>query len=327
MLVSVYLPTRNRVELLQRAVESVLAQTYRKIELIVVDDASSDGTNDYLCRRANSDPRLIVIRNSEQRGASASRNTAILKSKGKFLTGLDDDDGFLPERIKTFVEYWNVLASKGLRPSCLYTQEVWLRHGMPYLTTEKKSFVDAREMFESNYVGNQIFAPRNHFIGAGLFDEKMPAWQDLEFFIRVLKRFGRAYLLDRVTYFYDATSGDRISSEEKRIREAFEILVRSHSISDASQCRALFLQIFQRNYNVPPGVEDWMRFLRWGGWPKGLLRLMRATVANRAPKPLPLGFKSARNGTGQTKKIDSPAAYECNNRGNSNGWSSRRYGR
>lgn len=290
MLVSVYMPTRNRVELLRRAVDSVLAQTYRDIELIVVDDASSDGTDDYLRRRANTDPRLIVIRNSEPRGAPASRNAAILKSRGTFLTGLDDDDGFLPERVKTFVEYWNVLTSKGVRPSCLYAQEVWLRNGAPYLTTQKKSFVDAGEMFERNYIGNQIFAPRSYFIDAGLFDEKMPAWQDLEFFIRVLERFGKAYLLDKVTYFYDTTSRDRISLQEKRIRNAFEIIVDSHSLSDASQCKALFLQIFQKNYNISPSLKDWMRFLCWGGWPKGLLRLLRATITNRSHGSLSWDF-------------------------------------
>lgn len=287
MLVSVYLPTHNRVQQLALAVESVLSQTYDPIELIVVDDASSDGTAEFLRQRARADCRLKVIDNATPRGAPASRNLGIMQSRGEFVTGLDDDDEFQRDRIEAFVEGWNRLMARGIKASCLYAQEVWTRNGAPYRTTRKKSVVAAPDLFEENYIGNQIFAPRDYLVGAGLFDERLPAWQDLEFFMRVLQVYGPAYLVDRVTYLYDATPrGDRISEQPNRVRTAFELVAEKHGRSDAAQLRALFLQVFHSDYRIPPRLADWTRFLSWGGRRRGVTRLLRATIGNRLRRML-----------------------------------------
>jgi glycosyltransferase involved in cell wall biosynthesis len=287
LFVSIYLPTRNRVERLTRAVESVLSQTYNPIELIVIDDASSDGTAEFLRRRASADHRLRVVRNTDSKGAPVSRNIGIIGSKGTFATGLDDDDEFLPDRIEAFVDLWARLTARGIKPSCLYAQEIWTRNGTSCRITRKKPVVTASEMFEGNCIGNQIFAPRDHFIQAGLFDEKLPAWQDLEFFMRVLKEFGPAYLVDKPTYSYDATPrGDRISEQPGKVRKAFELVASKHARNNAAQARALFLLIFQSGYQIPPGLADWIRFLSWGGRPKGFVRLLRATIGNRLRRML-----------------------------------------
>lgn len=288
MLVSVYMPTRNRVNLLGKAIDSVLAQTYKAIEVIVVNDASSDGTEDYLRSRAQVEPRLVHLNNAEPRGAPASRNIAIRASRGAFVTGLDDDDEFLPERIAAFVEYWNLLTSKGLRPSCLYAQDIWLSNGVQCHVSQKRGSVSADDLFRGNDIGNQIFAPRAHFIDAGLFDEQLPAWQDFEFFIRMVQCFGTAHLLDMPTYCFDATPRpDRISSQERKIRVALEIVTDKHSSGIEWKQKALFLQLFGDGYNVPPRSSDWIRVLRWGLWPKGVLRLLRST-ANRGKKHPPV---------------------------------------
>jgi|HubBroStandDraft_3_1064219.scaffolds.fasta_scaffold02275_7 glycosyltransferase involved in cell wall biosynthesis len=281
MLVSIYLPTRNRVDLLQKAVDSALAQTYRDIELIVVNDASTDGTEEYLRRKAQIDSRLIHLSNSKPQGAPTSRNLAISRSSGAFVTGLDDDDEFHPERIGAFVEYWTLLTSRGTTPACLYSQDIWLNNGVQYRTTQKRSFIEAKELFEYNYIGNQIFAPREHFITVGLFDEQLPAWQDLELLIRLLRQFGRAHLLDMPTYLFDMTlRPDRISSQERKIRAAFEIVAKKHSEKDAAKQLTLFLQMFQHGYNISPSLGDWLKFFRFRKFPKGLLRMINSTIAN-----------------------------------------------
>jgi glycosyltransferase involved in cell wall biosynthesis len=279
-LVSVYIPTRNRVGLLEKAVKSVLSQTYENIELIVVNDASTDDTERFLLRVAKLDPRLTYVSNSRPRGAPASRNIAIQKSGGVFVTGLDDDDEFLPERIGAFVDYWALLIRCGVRPACLYAQDIWVQNGLRHHTTRKKSSVTAEQLLDYNYIGNQIFAPKAHFIGAGLFDENLPAWQDLDLLIRLLQCFGQAHLLDMATYLFDATPRpDRISSQEKKIRKAFELVAEKHSQGSALLRKTLFLQMFQDGYDISPGAADWLRFLRFGQHPKGLLRMARATLS------------------------------------------------
>lgn len=93
-LISIYIPTHNRRKLLERAVKSVQQQTYLNIELIIVDDGSSDSTWDYLNDIANKNIR--IFKHEQPLGACAARNLAIKHAKGKFITGLDDDDEFQP---------------------------------------------------------------------------------------------------------------------------------------------------------------------------------------------------------------------------------------
>jgi glycosyltransferase involved in cell wall biosynthesis len=116
-LVSIYLPTHNRRRLLERAVDSVLNQTYRNIELIVVNDGSTDDTSPFLHEKCQLDQRLIPIINPTSLGPSKSRNIAVMAAKGTFITGLDDDDEFTPDRIARFVDYWDALASAGYTKS------------------------------------------------------------------------------------------------------------------------------------------------------------------------------------------------------------------
>lgn len=279
MLISVYMPTRNRVGILQNAVESVLGQSHENVELIVVDDASTDGTEDYLRSRAKRDPRLIYSRNATPLGAPASRNIAIRKALGAFVTGLDDDDQFLPRRLESFLSYWNLLNAAGIRPACLYAQDVWLKNGAHFRTTRKQSSVSAGELFEYNYIGNQVFAPRAYFLEAGLFDEQLPAWQDLEFLIRLLQTFGTGHLLDLPSYLFDATERpDRISLQEMKIRRAFALVSEKHAGHDPARKKTLFLQMFQDGYTIAPRGTDWSWYLQSGQFPKGLLRMVRATI-------------------------------------------------
>jgi glycosyltransferase involved in cell wall biosynthesis len=276
------MPTRNRVGLLANAIDSVFAQTYEDIELIVVNDASCDGTEEYLRRRAQGEARLTHLSNSGPRGASASRNVAILKSKGTFVTGLDDDDQFLPERIGAFIDYWKLLTSRGLRPSCLFSQEKWTRHGVPYAVTKKRGSVTADDLFEANLIGGQIFAPRSHYIEVGLFDEQLPAKQDLDMFMRILSRYGDAHLLDMATYLFDHTSRtDRISAQATKIRAAAEVLIKKHAADSPRKSQQLFLQTFSDYYGIYPNISDLTRLCHWGMSPGQIYRLLRATILRR----------------------------------------------
>jgi glycosyltransferase involved in cell wall biosynthesis len=90
--VSIILPTYNRADTIGRAVQSVLAQTFEDWELVVVDDGSSDGTQEVL---AGIDPRIRVLRQANA-GVGAARNTGLAAARGRLLTFLDSDDGWLP---------------------------------------------------------------------------------------------------------------------------------------------------------------------------------------------------------------------------------------
>jgi hypothetical protein len=103
-----------------------------------------------------------------------------------------------------------------------------------------------------------------------------------------LQRFGQAHLLDMPTYLFDATPRtDRISSQEKKIRKACELVAQKHAGTSPLKQKSLFLQVFQEGYDIRPGAADWLRFLRWGQYPKGLPAMVRATLARHSFSPAP----------------------------------------
>lgn len=280
MLVSVYIPTKDRVTSLASAVESILNQTYENIEVIVVNDGSTDGTEEYLADLCVRDSRVRAINNSNPCGAPAARNCAIKEARGYFVTGLDDDDYFLPERIAAFVAYWELLQKNGVQPSCLYSQDLIIESEGKTRKTKKPGYVEYEDLFAHNCLGNQIFSTRGNLIEAGLFDEALLAWQDLEFFMRVLKRFGPAHLLDMATQvFDDSPRPDRISQKSRtKIDRAFNQVVAKHAPTHGRARQQLFLQIFSPYYGFRPRISDWVALMRDGIWLAGILKMARASV-------------------------------------------------
>ncbi|WP_395019641.1 glycosyltransferase [Dongia sp.] len=285
MIVTVYIPTRNRQALVERAVNSVLGQDHREIELIVVDDGSTDTTPAYLKAAAAADPRMIALFNDKPMGAPVARNRAIAQARGEFVTGLDDDDAFAGNRISSFIAAWHDYAARGITPSGLYSHAVAMRAGTESLWKRPPS-AQYQDLFRLNVVGNQLFAPRAHYHGVGMFDEQLPAWQDLDLFIRILLKYGPAYLADAPSYLYDDEDrGDRISSKAERIRNAYARISAKHRDLDPRLNLALFMQIFQDGYDIWPDWHDLTHVL--GSRPtKGqvkriILKYLRAKMPRR----------------------------------------------
>lgn len=105
--VSVVIPTYKRPKYLKRALDSVLRQTYKNIEIIVVDDNNSDDEyrieTEKFMKKFN-DSRIKYIKHERNKNGSAARNTGIKNSSGKYITFLDDDDEFADQRIEKLVQ-------------------------------------------------------------------------------------------------------------------------------------------------------------------------------------------------------------------------------
>jgi beta-1,4-mannosyltransferase len=273
MLISVYMPTKNRVELLTRAVNSVLGQTHRDLELWVVDDGSTDGTVEYLQRASVADSRLHFIHNEQSMGAPRARNLAITRSSGEFITGLDDDDSFHEQRLEKLIAAWQRREGRGEKFSCLFTQDV-LQAGDHKEVSHKPPRVTYDDLFFYNTIGNQVFTKRASMIAAGLFDETMPAWQDLDMFMRLLRTCGPALLVDEPLYTLEvAQRDDRISASNARIEAAYARL--AAKVADHPQVlqQGLFLQRFGRLYGYGLRAEDLRRFWQFGLHTRTLKRL------------------------------------------------------
>ena len=109
-LISVIITTHNRNDLLRRAVQSILSQTYSKLEIIVVDDGSNPSAEEIIHSiDLPMGMKLSYFRHDTSRGACAARNTGIQASKGEYIIGLDDDDTYRPNRIE---KLYNVMSDE-----------------------------------------------------------------------------------------------------------------------------------------------------------------------------------------------------------------------
>jgi glycosyltransferase involved in cell wall biosynthesis len=96
--VSVIIPAYNRAETISRAINSVLGQSFKDIEIIVVDDGSTDGTSDVV--QQIGDARIQIIHQTHNQGAAAARNAGMKSARGKYIAWLDSDDEWLPDKLK-----------------------------------------------------------------------------------------------------------------------------------------------------------------------------------------------------------------------------------
>jgi glycosyltransferase involved in cell wall biosynthesis len=263
-LVSIYLPTRNRHALLAHAVRSALAQTYTNIELIVVNDGSTDQTVALLDQAQQNDRRLVPIHLEASVGPSAARNIAIKKARGAFVTGLDDDDEFVSDRIARFVEAWDTISASPPF-SCLFAQSVFVSNGKESVTNDRKDHVQFEDLFYHNYIGNQVFTTKDYLVKAGLFDEKLDAWEDLDLFMRLVQKFGEARLLNSPSYICDVSHDrDRISRNEPRIRRALDLILEKYPDLQPPLKQRLFLQMFSDYHGIRPSLSDFRRLVGWG---------------------------------------------------------------
>lgn len=222
-LVTVYIATHNRADLLIRAVESVLAQNYSKIELIVADDGSVDETYEKLLPFIESS-QVIYVKNDTPKGACVARNLAINIAKGVLITGLDDDDELLPNRVSHMVD----LFSTG-KYSCIAS---------PYVEVTPKGNISRKldcglvtldKLLHYNVIGNQVLTSTENLRAIGGFSPEMPAFQDYDTWVRLVAKFGPAYKSDEISYVWytDHISGRISQSSEKRIL-AFGLFFNKH---------------------------------------------------------------------------------------------------
>ena len=182
-LISVYIPTRNRSDLLKRAIDSVLMQTWLNYEIIVVDDSSDDSTPILLKKFSAAHNNIHVIRNDSSKGAAASRNIAIENAKGEFITGLDDDDYWRPKRLEKLMENFEEgysAATSNDRMDMGHKEIVW----------KKKPVLTLQDLLYYNQVGNQVLTRKKYIQEAGGYDESLYSAQDYDLWIRLAHDFG-----------------------------------------------------------------------------------------------------------------------------------------
>jgi Predicted glycosyltransferases len=189
ILVSAIIVTHNRLPLLKRAVKSVENQTYDNIELIVVDDASDDGTNIYGDELIKRGYKYLYIDKEHSKGGNHARNVGIKNSTGEYIALLDDDDYWKSYKTEKQVNYLNEHPEYGMVYSGL---------DFDYQNKLYNFSVYPNEIFSGDIVKNKTFwgpfcstitmmIRRNVLDEVGLFDENLTCWQEYELALRIIQ--------------------------------------------------------------------------------------------------------------------------------------------
>lgn len=183
-LVSTIIPTYNRPNLLKRTIKSVLNQTYRNIEAVVVDDCSLKGNskkNQDIIKSLNSN-KIIYIRNEKNMGPNYSRNEGIRNANGAFIALLDDDDYFLPKKIEKQMKAMSKYPNVGLVICSILDH----RMGMTHIRGAIDPITHKGLLKSYNLSSGCTYLIRREAIKKiGEFDEALPSAQEYDLALRL----------------------------------------------------------------------------------------------------------------------------------------------
>jgi len=219
-LVSVIIPCRNGAARLGDAVESALGQSWTRREIIVVDDASSDGSRDVARRYRD---RGVIALDSPRRGASAARNAGLQQAAGDFIQFLDADDVLDRDKIRVQIER---LAGS---PTGAVASGAWARFGAQpgeaVFAAEPvwRDYAAPEEFLIASWLGGGMMAnfvwltPRAVLERAGPWDETLSLLDDGEYFARVLLAASAVLFCREARGFYRSTAAPRLSRRRDRV--------------------------------------------------------------------------------------------------------------
>lgn len=213
-LVSVIIPAYNRADLLPRAIDSVLAQTYQHFEIIIVDDASTDDTQAVV--QAIGDRRIRYLRHERNQGGASARNTGIDAASGEFVAFLDSDDVWLPEKLERQLDF---IGSSGEDSgNTLYYAQSVSDDGLKKIVLPKRGKLLHEALttylFQKGGDVQTISVILNRELAAKIrFRADLKRHQDWDFYIRLEKSgVSFAFLSEPLSVYYRDSRPDRIGA-------------------------------------------------------------------------------------------------------------------
>ncbi len=243
--VSAIITTCNRSDVVANAINSVLEQTYKCCEIIIVDDCSDDLTQEIVSQFVDNFDNIIYERLSVRSGACKARNRGREIATGDLIAGLDDDDEWLPNRIEVLV-----LAYK---PSFSFvtSQDIYINNHERWLS-EKPKKVTFDNLLYDNCVGNQVLVSKLKLDELNGFDETLPSAQDYDMWIRLVEKFGPALVVESATQLvYMTDNPGRITNSRKKITGYFIAYVKHKNLMSKDQRKYQLAKLYQHKNKQP----------------------------------------------------------------------------
>jgi glycosyltransferase involved in cell wall biosynthesis len=229
--VSVVLPVYNRAQLLERSAGSVLAQSFRDLELLIVDDGSTDATGAVAEGLRARDLRVRVLRQPNG-GAAAARNRGIEMARGDLVAFQDSDDEWLPGHLAGHVAMLDDHPEAGVVYSYMTRRRGPTEKLIPDPTTPQREGDLSRALLRRNLVGTPTAVVRRQvLLEAGPMDPRLPQLEDWDLWIRVAQRASFAFRPESTVA--SSYSADSLSLDQGKYIDALETIVRKHGTAFA----------------------------------------------------------------------------------------------
>ena len=214
-LISVVIPTYNRRHLLQKAIDSVLTQTYPHFELIVVDDCSTDGTEHFV--KSLSDKRISYTKHKQNKHASASRNTGIKLSKGEFIAFLDDDDKWLPTKLEKQIA---LIKRSSISTGLIYCWMDYINQNEQITSTVRPTVKGNvfQHVFDKQGIGGcpTLLIRKSVIKDCGFFDETLLRGNDGDFIRRICLKYKVDFIPEVLVKVSTEHGNSRISDNDTK---------------------------------------------------------------------------------------------------------------
>ncbi|MEK9177355.1 MAG: glycosyltransferase family A protein [Patescibacteria group bacterium] len=211
--VSVVIPTKNRPELLRQALTSVVGQTFKDLEVIVVDD----GTGAEETCRSFPTLALRIVQNAPKQGGASARNTGVGEAQGEFIAFLDDDDRWVPEKLEKQLALFRATPDAAF--SFTSVRNVYDdREEVTHVPSGCMNFLERALTRFSGFLTSTLMARKKALLAVGGFDESLPSHQEPDLVIRLSRNFDGVGIDEPLTVMSMSRSYEHISSNlERRI--------------------------------------------------------------------------------------------------------------
>jgi len=223
-MISVIIPTYNRANLIRRSINSILKQTYQNLEVIVVDDGSTDNTP--LEIKRIQDNRIKYIKLIENKGGSNARNIGIKKARGKYISFQDSDDLYYPNKLEKQIQ--NIIIKKSNLDFCkikaIYNSSLSLFY--PNKRQEKsilKGKIFDELVSKGNFISTQAILVQKNFMRKFFFDTNMPRLQDYEVILRMIPKVKISYTPNVLVDLQ--MQKDSVTQSKVKLKKAISILL------------------------------------------------------------------------------------------------------
>jgi len=225
-LISVILPTYNRANLLANSIQSVLTQTFHQLELLIIDDNSSDCTKKIVQKFQKKDERVIYIKINNNIGAAAARNVGINNSKGKFIAFQDSDDIWKKDKLQKQFQVFQAYPQTGV----VYSRYKIFKNNKVLIRPKDSNLIQGKihiYLLQGNFIPIHSLIRREILIKFKGFDESLPRFQDWDLWLKISKDYNFSFTRQILVDVFQKKDGISKGSWSKFI-QATSIILTNH---------------------------------------------------------------------------------------------------